>query len=262
MEVLGYGIGKINAEAAMTSDIVMKSDIPFDMLNDFVEIERRVMDVHAGMNRKYTPFQHDPVTGGPLCGGRYVFDTWDNVQKYFKWTVEALEFEPGVKFWNREIFPQVDKHIWKVVGAHDFAPVETHGVNRFERWHYTGDADATRAALDTLWPVLRAAAERAGLGTVWLLDQPDEKQIAILITNRSALLDTDIPALRASVEAMMAMPSLGTLLPDGLGLTKAFDRTAPIFSTWLPLSRQLRGAPVANPSSPALPFPRVAAQEV
>ncbi|MFA6605549.1 MAG: hypothetical protein WCS75_00970, partial [Sphingomonas sp.] len=101
MKVLGYRIGEINAEAAMTSDIVMKSDLPFDMLNDFVEIERRVMDIHAGMNRKYTPFQYDPVTGGPLCGGRYVFDTWENVQKYFRWTVEELEFEPGVKFWNR-----------------------------------------------------------------------------------------------------------------------------------------------------------------
>lgn len=96
---------------------------------------------------------------------------------------------------------------------------------------------------------------------MWLLDQPDEKQVAILTTGRSALDDVDVEALRASVDTLALMPSLGLLLPVRLGLTRLFDRTSPIFSTWLPLSRQRGGAPVANPSSPPWPLPTVAPQE-
>lgn len=90
MQILGYEIGEINAKAAMTSDIVMRADLTFNMINDYVEIERRTMDVHTGMNRKYTPFQYDPVSAGPLCGGRYLFDTWENVQTYFKWSEQRV----------------------------------------------------------------------------------------------------------------------------------------------------------------------------
>jgi hypothetical protein len=262
MKIRGYQVGDIKADAAMTSDIVMRSDLSFDRINDAVEIERRIMDVHPGMNRKYTPFQYDPVTGDPLCGGRYVFDTWENVQNYFRWTLEEFEVEPGVKFWDRSIFSKVDKHIWKVVGAHDFTHVETHGVNRLERWRYTADADQARRMLDHLWTVLRERASREKLGTAWLLDQPDEKQVAILVTGRTALLDSDMAAVSASVEKLAAMPSLGVILPAELGLTKVFDRTSPVFSTWLPLSRQQHGAPVAHPSYPAWPLPSVSPQVV
>ena len=261
MEVIGYEIGKIDAEAAMTSDIIMIPQIDFASLNNNVEIERRTMDVHAGINRKYTPFRYDPITGGGLCGGRYLFDTWANVESYFKWT-EDLEFEPGVRFWKRPIFAQADKHIWEVVGAHDFTHLTTHGVNRFERWGYTAASDEVRAGLERVWPLLQSKAEKEGLGSVWLLEQPDEKLIAILTTNRNALEDTDVAALARSVETLEMMPSLGETLPTIEGMTKLFDRTSPIFSTWLPQSRMERGAPVINPSSPPWPSPSVAPQEV
>ena len=197
-----------------------------------------------------------------LCGGRYVFDTWENVQDYFRWTVEELEFEPGVKFWDRPIFPEVDKHIWKVIGAHDFTPVGTHGVNRFERWSYRADADVAQALLAAIWPELGDGARHDGLGTVWLLDQPDEKQVAILTTGSRALADDTVAALRRSVDALALTPSFGRLLPLGLDTTKLFDRTSPILSTWLPLSRQQGGAPVANPSSPPWPHFTVPPQRV
>jgi len=258
MNVIGYKVGKIEAEAAMTSDIVLHPDVDFESLNDVVEFERPSMDLFPGMNRKYTPFLYDAVTGGPLSGGRYVFDTWENVKKYAQWTVEEVEFEPGVKFWDRSIFTQVDKHIWKVVGAHDFTPVETHSVNRFQRWSYTAAPDHVRAMLDDIWPMLRQRAEQEGLGSVWLLDQPDERQIAIFTTGRSARMHADIAALNRSVEALSLTPSLGLILPDAIGLTKLFDRTGPIFSIWLPLSGRQGGSPVANPSSPPWPHPTIA----
>lgn len=254
MDLLGYPVGEIDAAAAMTSDIVMSPDLTHAEINDYVEIERRTMDAYRGMNRKYTPLMHDSVTGSTLCGGRYVFDTWENAQDYFRWTVEGLEFEPGIKFWNRPIFREVDKHVWKVIGAHDFKPVDTHGVNRFERWSYAAGASDAHAMLHEIWPQLRDAGNRNGLGAAWLLDQPDEKQIAIFMTGCSAMEDSDAAALRGSVDALSLMPSLGQMLPLELVATKLFDRTSPILSTWLPLSRQQGGAPVANPSSP--PWPR------
>lgn len=262
MNVLGYAIGEIHAEAAMTSDIVLPHDLPFDKLNDYVEIERRSMDIYRGMNRKYTPIQYDTVTGGTICGGRYVFDTWENVQDYFRWTQEELEFEPGIKFWDRAMFQQVDKHIWKVIGAHDFTHVDTHGVNRFERWHYGADPAVVKEALTLLWPQLREQARRAGLGSVWLLDQPDERQIAIMTSNATAHDDNDVPSAQHAVAQLANMPSLGALLPAHLGLRAAFNRTSMVFSTWLPLSRQQRGAPAINPMSPPLPLPAVPTQEV
>lgn len=262
MNVLGYEIGEIHAEAAMTSDIVLPRDLPFEQLNDYVEIERRSMDTYRGMNRKYTPIQYDTVTGGPICGGRYVFDTWENVQDYFRWTQEELEFEPGVKFWDRAMFQQVDKHIWKVIGAYDFTHVDTHGVNRFERWTYTADAVDAKRILKELWPQVQEQARQAGLGSVWLLDQPDEKMIAIMTSGATAREDNDVDAAQRAIAKLSGMTSLGALLPASLGATAVFNRTSMVFSTWLPLSRQQKGAPAINQMSPPLPFPNVPAQEI
>ena len=45
-----------------------------------------------------------------------------------------------MKFWNRAFFLGVDRHIWRVTGAHDFTPLATtHYTNGFERWTYTGE---------------------------------------------------------------------------------------------------------------------------
>src|SRR5882757_10728613 len=68
----------------------------------------------------------DPVTGVHQIGGRYLFETWENVTDYLRFTSEELELEPGVKFWDRPFFIGVDKHAWHVIGAHDFTPMATH----------------------------------------------------------------------------------------------------------------------------------------
>ncbi|QGH61594.1 hypothetical protein [Serratia proteamaculans] len=264
MSVRGYGIGEIKAEAAMTSDITLRKDISIEMLTDLMEAERRMMDVYTGMNRKYAPFGYSPVTGGPLTGGRYVFDSWENVKDYFRFTREELEFEPGVKFWDRPVFRHVDKHIWKVIGAHDFLPVDQHRINRFERWTYTADSSRVADVLSKAWPAMREEARHQGLAGVWLLHQPDEKQIAVLL-----LADTEqVTAQNGegvaenALQQLAMVPSLGSHFPAIDGLKKAFDRTNMIMSSWLPLSRQQKGAPVANPMSPPLPMPEIPAQKV
>ncbi|MYT29655.1 MULTISPECIES: hypothetical protein [unclassified Streptomyces] len=92
-------------------------------LVDLLEIERRSMDVRPGMRHKYTPLRYAPVTGAPQIGGRYLFDTWENVRDYEQFTSQELEFEPGVKFWDRPFFLGVDRRLWRVAGAEDFLPL-------------------------------------------------------------------------------------------------------------------------------------------
>lgn len=253
MSVLGYKTGELNVEAAMTSDIVVRPDMNLQALADAIEMSRPIMDIHKGMERKYTPFNFDLVNAGPISGGRYVFDTWENAQRYYRWTHDEFEVEPGQKFWEWSNFLSVDKHIWRVVGAHDFIPIELHGVNRFERWQYT--ADTVRTELLEIWPALRERARKSGLGSVWLLDQPEEKQIAILTTDSANPGGNTLLSAQATITRASARDSLGQMLHNIVGLTKLFDRTNLVISTWVPVSRDLGGDHVAHPMKPVLPVP-------
>ena len=55
MDIRGYEIGPIKADAAFTSDFAIPDDMPVRHLVDMVEIERRSMDVRPGMRLKYMP---------------------------------------------------------------------------------------------------------------------------------------------------------------------------------------------------------------
>lgn len=251
MDIRGYELGPIAAEAAFTSDFAIAPEVSMSDLVDKQEIERRVMDDRAGMLMKYMPTRYDAVTGEVLTGGRYLFDTWANVEEYRRFTAEELEFEPGVKFWSRPFFVDVDRHIWRVAGAHNFTPIAEHAVDRFER--FTIEGTDARALLDQVWPAMRDAAQAEGLGAAWLLYQPDEKQIAIhTVAGRVADADP-VESAEASLRAIATTPSLGDLLPADLQPHKVFDRSALIVSMWLPKSRLAGGIPTANPMTPPLP---------
>jgi hypothetical protein len=164
MDVRCHGTGPITADAAFTSDFAIPDDIPMQNLVNMVEIERRSMDVRPGMRHKYMPLRFDPATGARQVGGRYLFDTWKNAVEYNTFTSKELEFEPGVKFWDRPFFLGVDRHIWRVTGAHDFTPLATtHYTNRFERWTYTGDN--LERQLEQVWPIVLQNAGRQGLAS-------------------------------------------------------------------------------------------------
>lgn len=256
VEIRGYDIGPINAKAGFTSDITLSADITPQNLIDMVERERPNMDIRPGMRHKYTPLRFDPATGNLYNGGRYLFDTWENVLDYNHYTNEVLEPEPGVKFWTRPSFVHVDKHYWRVTGAHDFKPLATaHHINRFERHAYANQNVAE--LLTRAWPAIRDDAQKQGLSSVWLMYQPEEKQIGIVtVTARSADMDPAI-ALARGLAALEAAPAVGRLLPAELGLVKLFDRTSLIGSSWLPWSRALGGAHSSFPVSPPHPLPQL-----
>ena len=259
MDIRGYGTGPITADAAFTSDFVIRDDIPIQNLVDMVEIERRSMDVRPGMRHKYTPLRFDPATGARQVGGRYLFDTWDNAVDYNKFTSNELEFEPGVKFWDRPFFIGVDRHIWRVAGAYDFTPLaSTHYANRFERWTYTGGN--VKRLLEQAWPTLRENAGWQGLASVWLLFQPEEEQIGILTVTAKAAGRDPADAASRSITALEGAESVGQFLPAELGVKKVFDRTSLILTMWLPQSRLAGGAPSAFPAAAIHPLPQVPEQ--
>ncbi len=167
MSVAGYETGPIACQAAFIADFDVAADIPLPRLVSKVDADRRRMDVRHGMRSKYFPLRFDPATGAHQIGGRYLFETWDDVQDYMRFTSEELEFEPGTKFWDRPFFSNIDKRAWHVVGAHDFTPLATHYVSRCERFAYA--AESAMTVLEAAWPAIRDAAQQAGLASIWLL---------------------------------------------------------------------------------------------
>lgn len=254
MNVRGYRTGPIQAEAAFTSDFPLDDRYSMQDIVDMLERERPNMDTRPGMRHKYTPLRFDPATGVKYIGGRYLFDTWENVLDYDHFTNEELFPEPGVKFWSR--FPGVDKHYWKVTGAHDFKPVATaHHVNRFERYSHTGAG--FEALLKEVWPTIRDEAEKQGLSSVWLMFQPEEKQIGILtVAEKTDDTDPDV-AVSKGLARLESLAPFGRLLPERLGAEQLMDRTSLIISSWLPESRALGGAHSSFDVSPPHPKPQI-----
>jgi NADPH:quinone reductase len=254
MQILGYDTGPVRCRAAFTSDFAVPADVTIQQLVNNVEGERPSMDVRRGMRHKYLPLRFDPATGAHLVGGRYLFDGWDDVVDYVRFTSSELEFEPGVKFWDRSSFVGVDKHAWHVVGAHDFTPMAgTHYVNRLERFSYTG-ADV-HGRLAAVWPTVCEAAATQRLASAWLLFQPDEHQIGIVTVADCVQGSDDADTASRSLAALEHSKSLARFLPRELAPDKVFDRTSLNLSLWLPWSRDAGGAPAAFPTFPVHPIP-------
>lgn len=253
-EVRGYTTGPIKAEAAFTSDFPLDDRYSTQDLVDMLERERPNMDIRPGMRHKYTPLRFDPATGVKYIGGRYLFDTWENVLDYNHFTNEELFPEPGVKFWSR--FPGVDKHYWKVTGAHDFKPMATaHHINRFERYSYTDEN--VEQLLAEVYPAMRDEAEKQGLSSVWLMFQPEEKQIGILTVAAKSGDADQSTAISKGLEYLERLDAFGRFLPAQLGTEQLMDRTSLIISSWLPESRALGGAHSSFAVSPPHPKPQI-----
>ena len=260
MTILNYETGPIQAEAAFTSDFPVANEINIHDLVNMQEIERRGMDVRPGMRHKYMPLGFDRFSGALWTGGRYLFDTWENVKDYEHFTSQELEFEPGVKFWSRPFFIDVQRYIWKVAGAHDFKPLATsHHVVSFER--FSSDHANLEKILKDIWPTLRDKAQALNLSSAWLLFNEDEHQVSIVtVAARDKIGDLTVASSKALAK-LENMPSLSELLPTELNFTPLFDRTNPILAQWLPLSRLAGGDPSAHPMSPPLPAPTVEPQQ-
>ena len=183
-----------------------------------------------------------------------MFETWDDVLDYMRFTSEELEFEPGTKFWNRPFFSNIDKRAWHVVGAHDFTPLATHYVNRFERFAY--EAESAMTALQAAWPAIREAAREAERASVWLLNQPDERQVGLLTVAMQLPGSNQTEQASRSLTALEHAESLASRISSQIALRPLFDRTSLNLSLWLPWSRRAGGDPSIFPTFPVHPLPQ------
>lgn len=255
MTVLGYEVGPIACKAAFVSDFEVATEIPIDVLVTKIDEDRRTMAVGSGMHAKYMPLRFDPATGAHQIGGRYLFETLADAEAYMRFT-EGLEFEPGVKFWERRIFSKIDKGTWHAVGAEDFEPLQTHYANRFERFRC--DAPLRSEAMVSLWPAIRDAAQAQGLASVWLLMRPETREIGLVTAIKQSVVagEADADAASRTLAALAAQPSLSRLLPIPGSIM--FDRTSLNLSIWLPRSDRLGGEAAIFPTYPVHARPREA----
>ena len=254
MTVAGYETGPIACQAAFIADFEVAADIPLSRLVSKIDTDRRRMDVRPGMRSKYVPLRFDPATGAHQIGGRYLFEAWDDVLDYMRFTSEELEFEPGTKFWNRPFFSNIDKRAWQVVGAHDFTPLATHYVSRFERFAYEGETATT--VFEAAWPAIRDAARDGGRASIWLLNQPDERQVGLLTVATQLLGSDEADRASRSLAALEHTESLASCLLSQIAIRPLFDRTSLNLSLWLPLSQRAGGDPSIFPTFPLHPLPQ------
>jgi len=253
MNIAGYKTGAVACQAAFIADFDVDPNIPTSVLVSKIETDRGRMDVRRGMRSKYVPLRFDPATGAHQIGGRYLYDAWDDVLDYMRFTSEELEFEPGIKFWDRSFFTNIDKRAWQVVGAHDFTPLQTHYVSRFERFVY--ESESVTKALEAVWPVIRDAAEKEGSASIWLLIQPTERQIGLLTVGTQFPGNDEAERASRTLAELEHAESLSRLIPGEILVQPVFDRTSLNLSVWLPRSRSAGGDSSIFPTYPVHPLP-------
>jgi hypothetical protein len=249
MSYSAYTPGPIAAAGAFTADFGLPGGLPLEQLPEVIEHDRVIMETRSGMRQKHLPFRLDTATGTVLSGGRYLFDTFAHAQAYKDWAERELIVD-GVPFFQRPLFINPVILTWQVLGAHDFQPVPIgHSCIRFERWAV--EEDRASAQLSASWPALQATAERQGVASVWLLHNPEQRQLGLVtVTGQRLSSAGDI-----SQPPTEARQSLGALFEERGGVRKVFDRTSWVLTIWVPR----RDSPKAGalwPNSPPFPQPK------
>jgi hypothetical protein len=256
MDVRGYPTGPIDAKGAFTSEIDLPPIIKPGPLNTLAEEDRPHLVDRPGMRHKYLPLRHDPATGAISTGGRYLFCAYEDATKYRDF-LEAKVF-PGEQttFWKRSFFFNTVRFAWRVIGAHDLAPITTHDLNRFER--YSASDAKFEARLPELFPAFLEAARRLGLAHVSLMFQPEHNLVGVLTAAaREGRQAPSFETVRLSTDALALRGSVSEARLTELGARKIFDRSSLNLAVWLPWSEEAGGAPAIWPNSPPIPVPGV-----
>jgi hypothetical protein len=245
-----YSKGPIAAGGAFTGDFGIAPGAPVEQVPGFIEADREIMAARPGMRQKHVPIVVDDA-GRAFCGGRYLFDSWENAEDYRRWVTEEFVVD-GIPFPERPLFVEPAFLAWRVLGAHDFQPVRAHRAVRFERWAL-GDG-VTREQVSALWSRVRDDADRRGLASAWLLFS-DERREAGLVTVAGSASPHTPAELDPELLAQLDGPdSVGRVVEQGRIGTRVFDRTGWVWTLWLPLAGAGE-SPSLWPNSPPLPAP-------
>ncbi len=243
-----YTPGPISAAGAFTADFGLPGTMPLEQLPGLIERDRLVMTKRPGMRQKHLPFRMNAANGMVLSGGRYLFDTFDQAEAYRAWAQREFVVD-GVAFFKRPYFLNPVVLAWHVVGAHDFHALHAgHSCLRLERWAVEDEAVFSR--LPASWAPLQAQAEQQGYSSVWLLQNPEHRQVGLVTVTGQRLAS----AGSISQPPTEATESLGAQLEAGGGVRKLFDRTSWVLTIWQPHSDSPETAALW-PNSPPLPRP-------
>ncbi|KAM0345055.1 hypothetical protein ACHAPU_006941 [Fusarium lateritium] len=243
-----YNAGQITAKGAFTAEIRITARIGLEDMWHSQYAGSQVMGKRPGMQIKYLVTKYHPINGDLLTGGCYLFDTPENAKNFEDWTTNEFEVgEPKTAYWKQPLFTSVNAFSWKVIGAHNFAPVEEHGIGRMQRWtyHHVG----VESILTQLYPVLKDAAEKRGAGSFWLLHRPEDQMIGVHMSFLKPEDEGD-EALRVAVAAVTKTSSIASLFPDAFEVEALFDRTSIYYALWQPLAGDAKGVKVVSPHFP------------
>jgi len=246
-----FAPGPIPCEGAAFDDFRLTDHLPAHEAPGVIERDRLVMAARPGFNRKLLPLRIEPETNTAWCGGRYLFDTYDNAVAFSDWCKHEYAVD-GILILERPDFADVTAQVYRVIGAHDFKDVHEHQIAyRTETWRITDPTLPDQ--LHALWPALRDRAAEDGNSSLWLLYNENINELALVtvwdrIGERSSE-DLDFATLRAGENA----PSYGADWESRGQAEKTFDRSHWVFTIWFPNDGS--DQPSLWPNSPPLPSP-------
>lgn len=244
--------GNIGAGGAFTCDFGLPPAMDFGAVPGILERDRMYQSARTGFVRKLVPLRIEFATNELFSGGRYLFTSREEADAYKAW-VENDYVLDGTRFFSRPYFLSPDCHAWSVIGAHDFAPLDSsHIVVRTERWSVPDRNQRTR--LMDRWPSLVDAARARAFASVWLLYNKQEQLVSVVYFGaRVAPPDPTVPDF-ATLAAIEFGPALGDVFTDQ-PWTKTFDRSHWTLTSWLPFAAGDHGEPSTWPNSPPFPMP-------
>ncbi len=257
MSQLDYTPGPINCKGAFFGNFRLTDHLPPAAAPAQIEHDRIRMAARPGFNRKLLPLRVEPESGLAWSGGRYLLDTYENALEFADWVANDFIID-GVTFPERPAFAGFTTHVWHVVGACDFKPLETaQHVCRTEIWKVNGTGAGDKLANE--WPVLCDQAEAQGRSALWLLYN-DDKGEASLVTIAESADQTSPEGLDFnSIKALEEAESQGRHWENTGFTSRHFDRSDWIFTIWFPYAGEEHARPPLWPNSPPLPAPADAA---
>jgi DNA-binding CsgD family transcriptional regulator len=242
----------IDARGSFSCDFSLPGNLPINEVPPLIERDRMYMAERPGMIHKQLPLAIDTSTGNLFSGGRYLFKTEDQAKDYAEWVRHGF-FLDGTEFLDRPIFLAPECHSWSVIGAHEFAPIETSQlVMRTER--FATPPGNRRSSLEHGWQTVLTEAHQRGLTAVWLVYNRDERLAQLVyFADRVGPSDPTTPDF-ASLGALEGAAPLGDTLGD-LGWPRTFDRAEWVLTIWFPFKPGDHGKASIWPYSPPLPQP-------
>jgi hypothetical protein len=244
--------GEIDAKGAATDEFELDLGIlSFDQVGAAIERDRMYMAARPGFRHKHLPFTIDGA-GVAYSGGFYLFDTHQQAQDFGTWAGNEFALD-GVLILERPYFHDPAAHVWKVIGAHEFAPMrESQLVVRAERWQTP--AESREQFLTAIWPLVRLTAQKRGYTAVWVLYNEGQRLASVIsFDDRAGPWDRSGPDF-ASRDALADDETMGKVL-DSLGWPKLFDRTSWVLTQWFPYAAGDTGEAASWPHSPPFPEP-------